>query len=174
MGIKADANPLPWGSLLLAALVALSDQVSKFWVVHQFWPARGCDPFDRAMLFNCRAEILPFMDFAMVWNRGISYGLLSSDGALGRYLLIGFTIAAVIGFTIWLLRARGFMLRFSIGLVIGGAIGNLVDRVLYGAVVDFVSLHGFGFYWYVFNIADVAIVAGAMGLVVHLLLAPTK
>ncbi len=159
---------------LVAGLLALFDQLSKTWVVHQFWPARGCDPFDYTNLYNCRAEILPFVDFAMVWNRGISYGLFASDGGFGRYLLITLSIAAVVGFSIWLLRSGSVWLSASLGLIIGGAVGNVIDRVLYGAVADFVSLHGFGFYWYVFNLADAAIVAGAIGLLYQMFMAPTK
>lgn len=160
--------------LVLAGLTAILDQMSKLWVVHKFWPERGCDPFELANLFNCRAELLPFMDFAMVWNRGISYGLLPADGQLGRWLLIIFSVLAVIGFTIWLCRSSSLLLAVSLGLIIGGAVGNVIDRFLYGAVVDFVSLHYGGVYWYVFNLADAAIVVGAAGLLYQMLITPTK
>ena len=160
--------------VFIALVVAVLDQALKIWVVHQFWPAHGCDPFAYDKLYQCRSEIMPFVDFAMVWNRGISYGLFASDHGFGRLLLIAFTLAAIIGFSLWLYRAEGRLLASSIGLIIGGAIGNVIDRVVYGAVVDFVSLYGFGFYWYVFNLADAAIVVGAAGLLYQMFLVPTK
>ena len=170
---------LVWGhysafGLLVAFVTFTLDQLSKYWIVHQFWPSHGCDPFNHAKLYTCRFEVLPFMDFTMAWNTGISYGLLSGNGQLGWILLILFSLLAVLGFCVWLANVEYRLLALSIGLVIGGALGNVVDRVVYGAVADFVSLHGFGFYWYIFNIADVAIVAGAAGLLYELVIRPTK
>lgn len=158
-----------WGrftgyGLLVALVVFVLDFASKYWVVKIFWPENGCDPFNVAQASHCRVEILPFIDFTMAWNTGISYGLFAGNGGLGRHLLILFTVVAIIGFFIWLSRCSQKILALSIGLIMGGALGNGIDRVIYGAVADFVSLHGFGFYWYIFNVADVAIVAGAAGL----------
>lgn len=154
--------------LLLAAVIFILDQLSKYWVVHQFWPGQGCEPFYKAISYKCHYVVTPFMDLTMAWNTGISYGLFSDYGVTGQILLIAFSLLAVIGFTIWLFRAQSLLLAISIALVIGGALGNAVDRVLYDAVADFVSLHAFGFYWYIFNLADVAIVAGAAGLMYDL------
>ena len=172
--MKWILGPYSMLGLGLALVTLVLDQISKIWVVRSFWPANGCDPFDYTGLFNCRVEVLPFMDFTMVWNRGISYGLFADYGSVGRILLIVFSLLAVIGFLIWLARAESRLLALSIGLIIGGALGNVIDRVLYGAVADFVSLHGFGYYWYVFNLADAAIVAGAAGLLYEVMLRPTK
>ena len=164
-----------WGrfsalGLLVAGVIFVLDQLSKAWIVQLFWPAQGCNPF----LDRCRYEVLPFLDFIIAWNTGISYGLLSGNGELGRWLLIGFSLAAVLGFFFWLAQADRRLLALSIGLIIGGAAGNVIDRLVYGAVADFVSLHGFGFYWYIFNVADIAIVAGAAGLLYEVILSPTK
>ena len=164
-----------WGrfsafGLFVAGAIFVLDQLSKTWIVQVFWPAFGCDPF----VDRCRYEVLPFMDFTMAWNTGISYGLLAGHGELGRWLLIVFSVVAVVGFFFWLAQAERKLLALSIGLIIGGAAGNLVDRLVYGAVADFVSLHSFGFYWYIFNVADVAIVAGAVGLLYEVIMAPTK
>lgn len=150
--------------LILALVIFVLDQLSKYWVVHLFWPGQGCQPLEKAIAYKCHYTVTPFMDLTMAWNTGISYGLLSDYGVTGRVLLIAFSLVAIIGFSIWLMRAQSLLLALSIGLVIGGAAGNAVDRVLYEAVADFVSLHAFGFYWYIFNLADVAIVAGAVGL----------
>ncbi|MGE0628275.1 MAG: signal peptidase II [Hyphomicrobiaceae bacterium] len=110
-----------------------------------------------------RISVLPFLDLVYVKNLGISYGL--GAGHLGQPLLAMFAIAAAIVLTIWLARgATGRIMAGSIGLIIGGAIGNAIDRLHLGGVADFFSLHAFGYYWYVFNVADVAIVAGVLGL----------
>jgi signal peptidase II len=100
----------------------------------------------------------------LVWNQGISYGLLPQESALGRWGLILFAFAASVALAVWLARLASPLAAASIGLIIGGAIGNAIDRIAYGAVADFFSLHAFGYQWYVFNIADMAIVAGVVGL----------
>lgn len=109
--------------------------------------------------------VAPFVDFAALWNYGISYGLFP-QGETGRWVLVAIKVAAAILFAVWLARARNRFEAFALGLLIGGAIGNAVDRVVYGAVFDFVSLHAFGYRWYVFNLADVAVVVG-VGLLLY-------
>jgi signal peptidase II len=106
----------------------------------------------------------PFVNLIMVWNRGISYGLFQQNTELGRWLLIVISIAAAIGLSIWIRRTRGQVLAASLGLIVGGASGNVVDRVAFGAVFDFIQIHAGAYSWYVFNIADAAIVAGVVGL----------
>ncbi|HEY4143310.1 MAG TPA: signal peptidase II, partial [Pseudolabrys sp.] len=101
-------------------------------------------------------------------NTGISYGLFQTNSALGQWALLGIKVAAVILLWGWLSKAGGRLAALSLGLIIGGAIGNGIDRLAYGWVVDFVFFHVSGanwkFDWYVFNLADVAIVAGVAGL----------
>jgi signal peptidase II len=111
-------------------------------------------------------EITPFLELRLVWNPGISYGLLPQDDTTGRWLLVAFTVIASTLVLHWLYQARSRLLAISLGLILGGALGNLVDRVGYGAVVDFVHFHHGDFSWYVFNVADAAIVLGVVGLVV--------
>ncbi|MEJ8571784.1 signal peptidase II [Microbaculum marinum] len=108
--------------------------------------------------------VTPFFDLMLVWNRGVSYGLFQQDSAGGRAILVGINIVAAVVLWIWLARAQSRLTAVSLGLVIGGALGNGLDRVIYGAVADFFHLHAFGYSWYVFNLADVAIVAGVIGL----------
>ncbi|HET7851392.1 MAG TPA: signal peptidase II, partial [Methyloceanibacter sp.] len=108
--------------------------------------------------------LAPFLEFIVVWNRGISYGMFQQRTELGRWILILFACAAAIALALWLARINSRLTAICIGLIIGGAIGNAIDRILYGAVADFFSFHAFGYEWYIFNIADTAIVAGVVGL----------
>ncbi|WP_324617707.1 signal peptidase II [Microvirga pudoricolor] len=106
----------------------------------------------------------PLVNLIVVWNRGISYGLFQQSTEFGRWMLIVVSIIASIGLTVWITRTRGKVLAASLGLIVGGAIGNVIDRLLYGAVFDFIQLHAGTYSWYVFNVADAAIVAGVLGL----------
>ena len=110
----------------------------------------------------------PFFDFVFVRNKGISYGLFQTEGPLGQWILLGIKVAAVAALAVWLIRTRDRLTALALGLIIGGAIGNAIDRLAYGWVFDFVYFHvrttSWQFNWYVFNLADVAIVAGVAGL----------
>ncbi len=107
----------------------------------------------------------PNVDLVVVWNRGVSYGLFQQDSPLGRWLLVGLSGVAALGLGWWMTRAHTRLLGTALGLVVGGALGNAIDRAVYGAVFDFVHLHAGAWSWYVFNIADAAIVAGVIGLI---------
>ena len=110
----------------------------------------------------------------MTWNRGISYGWFQQEGPFGQWALLALKAVAVALLWIWLSRAGSRLAALSLGLIIGGAVGNGIDRLAYGAVADFVLLHietaSWSFNWYVFNLADVAIVAGVAGLLYESLL----
>jgi signal peptidase II len=109
-------------------------------------------------------EFAPFINLIVVWNRGISYGLLQQHSDLGRWVLIVISILAAIGLAVWIRRISAKLLAVSLGLIAGGAIGNVIDRLAYGAVFDFIQFHIGSWSWYVFNVADAAIVAGVVGL----------
>jgi signal peptidase II len=144
----------PLGAWFALATLAL-DQASKWWVLLAYRLRQDPRP----------VPIAPFLNFVYVENRGISYGLLQLDSDLGQYLLAGLAGLAVLAMSVWL--ARGVtekLVAASLGLIAGGAIGNAIDRLVLHGVADFIQLHAFGFYWYVFNIADAAIVAGVCGL----------
>ncbi len=156
-------GPLTRDGLTAALITALIDQASKLWLLYGFdLGSRG------------RVPVLPFLDLVLVWNKGISYGLFAQDTALGQMMLLAFKVAAGMFLWVWLARAENRLVAISLGLIIGGAIGNAVDRLAHGAVVDFVLFHvttaTFTFNWYVFNLADVAIVAGVAGLLYETLL----
>jgi signal peptidase II len=139
---------------LTAALVFVADQISKLWIL--FWiQLEDTGPW----------VVAPFLEFVMVWNRGISYGMFQQSSNLGRWLLVGASIAASIWLAFWLRRAVRRVEALALGLIIGGALGNVIDRIAYGAVADFVHIFwGESFSWYVFNIADAAIVVGVAAL----------
>ncbi|MCX7308507.1 MAG: signal peptidase II, partial [Afipia sp.] len=112
--------------------------------------------------------VTPFFDLVLAWNTGISYGWFQDAGPVGQAILLAIKAIAVIVLAVWMARSGTRLAAIGLGLIIGGAIGNGIDRLAYGAVVDFVLLHaqigGKSYNWYVFNLADVAIVAGVVGL----------
>jgi signal peptidase II len=148
--------------LIAAALALVADQGSKLFMLH----ALG---FDR-MAPGENVPVLPFFNLVMVWNPGISYGLFPASGRLGTFLLVGLSVVAVCVLTWLLWRATSRSLAIGYGLIIGGAIGNnLIDRVIYGRVADFFHFYAFGYDWYVFNIADLAITLGAIAILYDVL-----
>lgn len=135
----------------LAALVFLVDQLVKYWIVNIVeLQARGTVP------------VLPVFSLTWVENRGVSMGMLTADTEVGRWLLVGLTglIATVVA--VWIRRERHLPETLALGLVLGGALGNIVDRIRFGYVVDFVHLHAGPWSFYVFNVADAAITLGVI------------
>lgn len=108
--------------------------------------------------------VAPFINLIVVWNRGVSYGLFQQSTEIGRWILIVVSIIAAIGLGVWIRRTTGRVLAISLGLIAGGAVGNVIDRLAYGAVFDFIQIYFGSWSWYVFNVADAAIVAGVIGL----------
>ena len=138
--------------LLLAAAVAVLDQISKLWIVLDVMaPPRVI-------------EVTPFFNIVMVWNRGVTFGLLSDGAPWTQYAVGAVALAVSAALVVWLARATSRLLAAGLGLVIGGAIGNLVDRAVHGAVADFLDFHAFGYHWPAFNVADAAITVGVAAL----------
>jgi signal peptidase II len=150
-------GPLTRFGVVVAVLVAAADQGLKLWLLRVF-----------DLGAKAPVRLGPFFDLVLAWNTGISFSLFPQVGPLGQWALVGVKIVAVLLLWIWLARAGSRLTALALGLIIGGAVGNAVDRVAYGAVADFVLFHvttaGWSFRWYVFNLADVAIVAGVIGL----------
>jgi signal peptidase II len=142
----------------IAAIATLVvDQASKLWLLFVFDIAhRGA------------VKVTPFFDLVLAWNVGISFGWFQNDGVLAQIVLTAIKAVAMIVLGVWMARSRNWLATVALGLIIGGAVGNAIDRVAYGAVVDFALFHvEIGektFNWYVFNLADVAIVAGVAAL----------
>jgi signal peptidase II len=153
----ASVSPFLRTGLTIAVLTLAIDQASKLWLLHIFdLGHRGVVP------------VTPFFDLILAWNTGISYGWFQNADALGQGILMGIKAVAVVLLAIWMSRSQTRLAAAALGLIIGGAVGNGIDRALYGAVVDFALLHvqigGKTYNWYVFNLADAAIVAGVIGL----------
>ena len=148
-----------WGrlsglGLVFAVLSFAVDQAFKWWMLH-------------VVDIGARQPIavLPFFDIVLAWNRGISYGWLSDGSWSSQGLLIALAVAISAGLWIWLSRATRPVTAAAVGFILGGALANAFDRAVYGAVADFFSFHLGSFEWYIFNLADVAIVAGVALLV---------
>jgi len=140
--------------LSLAALVIMLDQLLKWWIV-----TAVMDP-------PREIEVTSFFNLVMAWNRGISFSLFRSDWAAGPYVWAGLAVAVAIGLGWWLGRVRHALTATALGLVIGGALGNAIDRLRLGAVADFLDFHWQGYHWPAFNLADSAISVGIVLLVV--------
>ena len=143
--------------VITAIVTLIADQASKLWLLH------GLD-----IAHNGAIRVTPFFDLVLAMNPGISFGLFQSESPAAQILLMVVKAAAVIALAVWMARSRTWLATVALGLIIGGAVGNGIDRFAYGAVVDFALFHvQIGeriFQWYVFNLADVAIVAGVAAL----------
>ena len=141
---------------VVAAIACVIDQASKLYLL--FVHDLAAHPI----------RLGPFFDFVLTRNTGISYGLFQTQGPVGQWVLLAFKAGAVILLWLWLAHAKNGLTALALGLIIGGAFGNAIDRLAYGWVADFVFFHistgNWRFNWYVFNLADVAIVAGVIGL----------
>jgi signal peptidase II len=141
------------GLAVAAGIVAL-DQLTKWWVLALvLQPPR-------------MIEVTSFFNLVMVWNRGISFGLADTGLDAMRWVLVALAAVITVALIVWLTRIARPFLAVVVGLVIGGAVGNLIDRVRFGAVFDFLDFHAFGYHWYAFNVADAAISVGVALLVI--------
>jgi lipoprotein signal peptidase len=147
------SRPLIALGITAAAVVLAADQTSKYWVLNEL---------DLQNLGTI--AVLPVLNLTMVWNRGVTFGLLNSLGTYGAPALGVGALLVVVALGIWLTRAERTLVAGAIGAIAGGAVGNVIDRLRFGAVVDFIHAHAFGWSWYVFNVADAAIVCGVAAL----------
>ena len=132
----------------VALIIVALDQLTKAIVLGAFETGQA-------------VAVTPFFNLVLVWNRGVSFGMLDSGGAFAPWLLSGLALAVVIGLVAWLRRADQWLTALGLGLVIGGALGNVIDRIRFGAVVDFLDFHLAGYHWPAFNVADAGICVGA-------------
>ena len=153
--------PLKQG-LLLAIVVIVLDQITK-WVA-----------LSGLNLGENPITVTSFFNLVLVWNRGVSFGMFNNSGAYGPMILSGIAIAVTLGLLYWLRQAENRLTVIALGLVIGGALGNVIDRFRFGAVVDFLDFHIAGYHWPAFNVADAAICVGAVMLLLDGLLSPER
>ena len=139
--------------LALAAMLAVLDQMSKYAI-------------SRALAYGSRIEITPFFNLVLVHNKGAAFSFLSDAAGWQRGFFIAIAVVAIV-WVVYLLRRYPLQTRFcfALSLILGGAIGNVIDRVWLGAVIDFLDFHAAGYHWPAFNVADSAISCGAATLV---------
>jgi signal peptidase II len=144
------AAPQRLGMALIVAVLA-ADQISKAWL------------YDYLVAGDHRViEILPFLNLVRVWNYGVSFGLFNSGAPAASWIFVAVALAIVAMLAVWLRGAVRALPAAALGLVIGGAIGNVVDRIRLGAVFDFIDVHALGWHWPAFNVADSAITVGVI------------
>lgn len=142
-----------WSGLGLSVLVMALDQLSK-WVIVAY-----------VMNPPIKKELTSFFNLVLTHNRGVSFGMFSTGTDTGKWVLIGVALIITGFLTRWLFQSNSLFNVIALGLIIGGAMGNVIDRFLVGAVVDFLDFHAFGHHWPAFNVADAAIFVGAISLV---------
>lgn len=140
--------------VLAGILVLVADQASKAWVLY-------------GLKLPVRLDVPVFwwLNLTMVWNHGITFGILNGNTQVGSWVLIGVALIVIALLWAWLRRAESLLAAGALGAIAGGAVGNILDRLRFGAVVDFIHAHAWGYSWYVFNVADAAIVCGVAVLV---------
>ena len=137
-------------------LVLAADQASKYWILQTL-----------EVPVPHQVELLPVLDLTLVWNHGVTFGLLNGFGSWSHLVLSAAALLVVAALVRWLWRTENPVAALSIGAIAGGAVGNVIDRLRYGAVVDFIHAHVGDWSWYVFNVADAAIVCGVAGLLLE-------
>jgi signal peptidase II len=145
-----------------AAVIILFDQLSK-WLILELLEGR----YEHVV-------VTPFFNLVLVWNRGVSFGMMNTASPFAPWLLSGLALIVAIGLLLWLRRAESWLLATGLGLVIGGALGNVIDRMRFGAVIDFLDVHAAGYHWPAFNVADASIFVGAGLLLADSLLTPER
>jgi len=143
---------LGWG---LAGGILVLDQVIKALILNLFSQS------------SQGIEVVSFFNLVLTWNRGVSFGMFGGLGGWGPWLLVGFSLVISAVLARWMMKAETRSGVISLGLIIGGALGNVVDRLRFGAVVDFLDLHVLGYHWPAFNVADSAITVGAIVLILE-------
>ena len=143
--------------IVLSIFIFLIDFFSKYFLISYYdLGSKG------------RIYVTPFLDFILVLNPGISFGILSNGEDIQRWILSALSILVIFYLYFWSTKSPSKLTKISLFIMIGGALGNVFDRLIYGKVIDFISLHVFNYYWYVFNIADIAIVLGGFIILIDL------
>ena len=161
MNRKQEKETFLLGLLIVLAVLTL-DQATKWWIVTEVMNPPRFIP------------VFPSFNLVMGWNRGISFGIFDSSSPPNQWLLIGLALVIVTILLIWLKRAANRLVSVALGLIIGGALGNVVDRIHYGAVADFLDFYIGDFHWPAFNVADTGITIGVIILVLESFIVSSK
>jgi signal peptidase II len=151
--------------LYMAAIAAMADQFSKWWLLNEIMTQ--VPP-------GTTVRVTPFFNLVLNMNRGVTFGLFNHEQQWLSYAFAGTAALVLIFLFRWLMRSTSLLAALGLGLVMGGAIGNVIDRLRYGAVVDFLDFHVAGYHWYAFNLADSAIVCGVGLLLIENLVTGAK
>ncbi len=148
--------------VIIATCALILDQLTKYWILYDVMqPPRVI-------------EVTPFFNIVLAWNRGVSFGMFNEASTYGPHLLTALALVIVVALSVWLYKAETRFTALALGLIIGGALGNVIDRVQFGAVVDFLDFHAMGYRWPAFNVSDASICIGAAMLVLESLFQPGK
>ncbi len=162
--------------LLLVSLIVVMDQLSKWFITEMlFKPRLGQDSTNfltwiseaPGRISPIKLEVTSFYNMVMVWNEGVSFGMMNSMGDQGPLVLIGLSLVISLFLIVWMLGSKSHEQGIALALVVGGAIGNVIDRARFGAVIDFIDVHIMGYHWPAFNIADSMIVIGIAFVIIH-------
>jgi len=134
----------------MVILVFGLDQATKWWILESVMQPPRVMP------------VTPFFNLVMVWNRGVSFGMFNQDSAYNAWIFTALALAISAVLVVWMWRADSRLIGVAIGLIVGGALGNAVDRLRFGAVADFLDFHVMGYHWPAFNVADAGISIGAV------------
>lgn len=150
---------------LLAVLTFLLDQLTKWLVVEGLMRPAGVT--ETPFYVPYTIKLTPFFDLVMAWNRGVSFGIFNNgDSPYNAWALTALSLAICSALVVWMMRCKDTLLRVALGMIVGGALGNVIDRIRFGAVADFLDVHVAGYHWPAFNIADSAITVGAALLLI--------
>lgn len=141
--------------VIVAISVFIADQLSKWAILGLFVEGPRV------------IEVTSFFNIVLAWNRGISFGMFGASGEAGRWVLVGLAIVISAFLAVWLMKADTRFTALGLALIIGGAVGNVIDRARFGAVIDFLDFYAWGYHWPAFNVADSAIVVGAAALILE-------
>ncbi len=151
--------------VLLAIVTLLLDQLSKWLVVEKLMRPAGVVETPFYVAYSIK--VAPFFDVVMAWNRGVSFGIFNNGSSpYNAWMLTALSLAICSGLAVWMVRSKDTLLRIGLGMIVGGALGNVIDRIRFGAVADFLDVHVAGYHWPAFNIADSGITIGAMLLLI--------
>jgi signal peptidase II len=161
---------------LIALVTIFADQLSKWWIIERvFKPGPTIEFFQWLVVSGGRdtfapISVLPFFNLVMVWNKGISFGMFQQQDQMMPYILSVLGLCVAGGFLIWSRNTKSLLMQIATGFIVGGALGNIWDRLRFGAVADFFDVYAGTYHWPAFNIADCAITVGVVCLLFHLLL----